>query len=281
MPIREVNVNEITKVVRQMSMDANFYVSEDVVKKIEERLELEVSPVGKAILQQILENDKIAATEQVPACQDTGLAVIFIELGQEVHLTGGDLYEAINEGVRQGYKDGYLRKSTCHPFTRKNYGDNTPATVHLQIVPGDKIHITVAPKGGGSENMSRATMLKPADGWEGVRNFVVKRVEEAGPNPCPPIIVGVGVGGTIERSAYLAKKAILLPIDYRNPDPEVAAYEKELIGLIEKLGVGPQGLGGNTTALDVHMIMEPVHIASLPLAVNIQCHVARHKETTI
>ena len=244
-------------------------------------MKIEVSPAGKAVLQQILDNDKIAASEQVPACQDTGLAVVFLEVGQDVHFTGGDLIEAINEGVREGYKEGYLRKSTCHPFTRQNRGDNTPATVHIEVVPGDKVKLTLAAKGGGSENMSRATMLKPADGWEGVRDFVINRVIEAGPNPCPPIIVGVGVGGTIERSAYLANKSLMVPIGVRNPDPEVAKYEEILMDLANKTGVGPQGLGGKVTALDVHMLMEPVHIASLPVAVNIQCHMSRHKERII
>ena len=281
MPVREVDVSEITKAGKEMSMAANFYLPDDVIKKLEEGLKIEVSPAGKAVLQQILENDKIAAEEQLAACQDTGLAVVFLEIGQDVHFVGGNLIDAINEGVRQGYQEGYLRKSTCHPFTRKNRGDNTPATVHIEIVPGNKVKVTLAAKGGGSENMSRATMLKPADGWEGVRDFVVRRVIEAGPNPCPPIIVGVGVGGTIERSAYLAKKALLVPTGVRNPDPEVAKYEEELLELVNKTGVGPQGLGGKFTALDVHMLMEPVHIASLPLAVNIQCHMSRHKERII
>ncbi len=278
MPVREIHVDEITKAVKEMAMEANYFLPDDLINRLEESLKIEVSPSGKAIIQQILENDRIAAEEKLPACQDTGLAVVFLEIGQDVHFVGGNLIDAINEGVRQGYEEGYLRKSTCHPFTRKNIGDNTPATVHIEIVPGDKVKVTFAAKGGGSENMSRAIMLKPADGWEGVRNFVVKRVMEAGPNPCPPIIVGVGVGGTIERSAYLAKKALMVPIGVRNPDPEVAKYEEELLDLINKTGVGPQGLGGKITALDVHMLMEPVHIASLPVAVNIQCHMSRHKE---
>jgi len=222
-----------------------------------------------------------SSEEKAPICQDCGLAVVFIEIGQDVHITDGDVNEAINEGVRQGYKDGYLRNSACHPFTRKNTGDNTPAIIHMQIVPGNTIRIVFAPKGGGAENMSRVTMLTPAAGLEGVEDFVVTRVQESGSNPCPPTVIGVGVGGTFERSAILAKKAILRDIGNRNPDPELAAIEEELLTRINRLGIGPMGYGGTITSLDVFLEIEPCHIASLPVAVNIQCHAARHKEAII
>ena len=221
---------------------------------------------------------RIAREERIPICQDTGFAVVFVEVGQGVRLVGGDLKEAINQGVRQGYEEGYLRKSVCHPFTRKNTGDNTPTVIHLDFVPGDKVQLIVAPKGGGSENMSRVTMLTPAVGIQGVKDFVVQRVKESGANPCPPTIVGVGIGGTFETTALLAKKALLRPIGSQNPDPELAALEQELYEEINALGIGPQGLGGRITSLAVHVNMMESHIASLPVAVNIQCHAARHKE---
>ena len=228
-----------------------------------------------------MENARIAREEEIPICQDTGFAVVFAELGQEVHLAGGDLKEAINEGVRQGYQDGYLRKSICHPFTRRNTGDNTPAVIHIDIVPGDMVRLIVAPKGGGSENMSRVTMLTPAVGMEGVKDFVVQRVKESGANPCPPTIVGVGIGGTFETTALLAKKALLRPLGSQNPNGELALLEDELYEEINGLGIGPQGLGGRITSLAVHVDMMESHIASLPVAVNIQCHAARHKEVEI
>ena len=214
-------------------------------------------------------------------CQDTGLAVVFIEMGQEVHLVGGSLKEAVEEGVRQGYQEGYLRKSVCHPFTRQNTGDNTPAVIHVEVVPGDRFRLIFAPKGGGSENMSRVTMLTPAVGVQGVKEFVIQRVKEMGPNPCPPTIVGVGIGGTFEVAALLAKKSLLRPLGSVNSDPELAALEKDWIEEINRLGIGPQGLGGRITSLAVHINMMPCHIASLPVAVNIQCHAARHKETEL
>jgi fumarate hydratase subunit alpha len=243
----------------------------------------EESEVGRGVLQQILENARIARQEEMPICQDCGLAVVFLDLGQDVHVVGGDLYAAINEGVRRGYKEGYLRKSSVRqPFSaRVNTGDNTPAIIHTRIVPGEQVHITVAPKGGGSENMSRLAMLTPAAGRKGVADFVVKAVDEAGANPCPPIIVGVGVGGTMERVAYLAKHALLREVGTPNPDPELDELERELLERINKLGIGPQGFGGRMTALAVHIEAEPCHIASLPAAVNIQCHAARHKEITL
>jgi len=279
--MREVHVEEITKTVRDLFIDANINLGEDVLRALEQALEVEESPIGKEILKELIENARVAREEEMPICQDTGLAVVFLELGQEVHLVGGDLTEAINEGVRQGYKEGYLRKSACHPFTRKNTGDNTPAIIHTEIVPGDRIKIIAVPKGGGAENMSRVVMLTPAAGLEGVKEFVVQRVKESGANPCPPIVVGVGIGGTLEQAALIAKKALLRPLGSKNPDPEAAAIEEDLLERINKLGIGPQGYGGRVTALAVHVNMVPCHIASLPVAVNIQCHAHRHKEKVI
>ncbi len=227
------------------------------------------------------ENARIAREEHSPICQDTGLAVLFIDLGQDVHIVGGDFKEAVHEGVRQGYQEGYLRKSACNPFSRKNTKDNTPAVIHLDIVPGDKIKITAVPKGGGAENMSRVHMMAPSAGIEGIKDFIVNRMKESGSNPCPPTVVGVGIGGTFERSALLAKKALLRNIGERNPDPELAKLEVEVLERINKLGIGPMGYGGNTTSLDVFFEVEPCHIASLPLAVNVQCHASRHKEAVI
>ena len=241
----------------------------------------EESPLGIGILKELKENARIAKEEGMAICQDTGFAVIFLELGQDVHLVGGDLREAIFEGVRKGYRDGYLRKSICHPFTRANTGDNTPAILHTEVVPGDKVKITVAPKGGGSENMSRVIMLTPSDGVEGIKRFVVQRVKESGSNPCPPTVVGVGIGGTFEQAALLAKKSLLRPLGSKNPDSELDKLESEILDEINRLGIGPQGLGGRTTSLAVHIIMMPCHIASFPLAVNIQCHAQRHKEAEI
>jgi len=268
--MREIHVGRITEKVRDLCIEANTDLGEDVLAAFDRAMVKEASPLGIEILKELKENARIAREERVPICQDTGFAVVFIELGQEVHLAGGDFTEAILEGVRQGYRDGYLRKSICHPFTRANTGDNTPAVIHTEIVPGEKMKIVVAPKGGGSENMSRVTMLTPAEGIEGVKRFVVQRVKESGSNPCPPTIVGVGIGGNFEQSALLAKKSLLRPLGSRNPDPE-----------LDKLGIGPQGLGGRTTSLAVHILMMPCHIASFPLAVNIQCHVQRHKEVIL
>ena len=279
--IREISTREIIKVVKNLCIDANYNLGDDVLLAFNQAIEKEDSKTGREVLKELIENAGIAQEEKVPICQDCGLAVVFIEVGQDVHITGGDLKEAINEGVRQGYREGYLRKSACHPITRKNTGDNTPAIIHLEIVPGDKIKIIFAPKGGGSENMSRVDMLTPAAGIEGIKDFVVKRVKESGSNPCPPTIIGIGVGGTFERSAILAKKALLRNIGDRNPDPELAKIEEEMLARINRLGIGPMGYGGNTTSLDVFLEMEPCHIASLPVAVNIQCHAARHKEAVI
>jgi fumarate hydratase subunit alpha len=279
--IREISSKKIIEVVRDLCIDANYNLGDDVLRAFDRAIEAEESATGIEVLKELKENARIAREEKAPICQDCGLAVLFIEIGQDVHITGGDLKEAINEGVRQGYKDGYLRKSACHPLTRKNTGDNTPAIIHIQIVPGDKMKIAFAPKGGGAENMSRVTMLTPAVGIEGVKDFVVNRVKESGSNPCPPTVIGVGVGGTFERSAILAKKAILRDIGNRNPDPELATIEEEILTRINRLGIGPMGYGGNITSLDVFLEIEPCHIASLPVAVNIQCHAARHKEAII
>ena len=279
--IREISTREIIKVVKNLCIDANYNLGDDVLLAFNHAIEKEDSGTGREVLKELIENARIAREEKVPMCQDCGLAVVFIEIGQDVHIIGGDLGEAINEGVRQGYMEGYLRKSACHPVTRKNTGDNTPAIIHLEIVPGDKIKIILAPKGGGSENMSRVDMLTPAAGIEGIKDFVVKRVKESGSNPCPPTIIGIGVGGTFERSAILAKKALLRKIGTRNPDPELAKIEEEILTRINGLGIGPMGYGGNTTSLDVFLEIEPCHIASLPVAVNIQCHAARHKEAVI
>jgi len=279
--MRELNVKIITEKVKQLCTDANYFLGEDIFKAIKNALQLEESPLGKEILKQLIENVNIAREEKVPLCQDTGFAVFFVELGQDVHLSGGNLIDAINEGVRQGYKEGYLRKSICNPFTRANTGDNTPAIVHLEIVPGENVKITFAAKGGGSENMSGVALLKPSDGIEGIKNFVVKRVKEAGSNPCPPIVVGVGIGGTFEKTALLAKKALMRPLGTPNPDPELASLEKELLERINALGIGPQGFGGRITALAVNVEMHPCHIASLPVAVNIDCHASRHRTIII
>jgi fumarate hydratase subunit alpha len=279
--MREIDVKIITEKVRALCMEANTDLGEDVLQAFDRAAKKEESPLGIEILNELKENARIAKEEQVAICQDTGFAVIFLELGQEVHLLGGDLREAIFEGVRQGYRDGYLRKSICHPFTRANTGDNTPAIIHTEIVPGEKVRITVAPKGGGSENMSRVVMLTPSDGVEGIKRFVVQRVKESGSNPCPPTIVGVGIGGTFEQAALLAKKSLLRPLGSRNSDPELDKLESEILDEINRLGIGPQGLGGRTTSLAVHILMMPCHIASFPLAVNIQCHAQRHKEAEI
>jgi fumarate hydratase subunit alpha len=279
--VREVDVGVITETVKRLCMEANFDLGQDVLDAFARAKAEEESPAGVEILEQLEENASIATQERVAICQDTGIAVVFVEMGQDVHIVGGDLNAAINEGVRQGYRDGYLRKSLCHPFTRANTGDNTPAVIHVTIVPGDKVKLTVAPKGGGSENMSRVTMLTPAVGKEGVVEYVVQRVRESGSNPCPPTIIGVGIGGTFENAALLAKEALLRPLRSENPDPDLASLEGEILERINKLGIGPQGLGGRTTSLAVHINMMPCHIASLPLAVNIQCHAQRHKEAVI
>jgi fumarate hydratase subunit alpha len=281
--VREIHTDRITSTVAQLCIDSNYYLGEDVLSALHKYRELETSPVGREVLDQILENAEIARDQQMPLCQDCGLTVIFLELGQEVHIVGEDLNKAIAEGVRQGYKDGYLRKSMVdQPFSaRINTKDNTPPVIHTTIVPGDRLKITVAPKGGGSENMSQLAMLKPADGRDGVVRFVVESVRRAGANPCPPIIVGVGVGGSAEKTMWLAKHSLLREVGQPSPDPAIADLEAEILERVNRIGIGPQGFGGLTTALAVHVETFPCHIASMPVAVNIQCHSARHKEAVL
>lgn len=279
--LREIKAGEVTRAVRDLFIDANINLGQDVLDRIEACLERERSAAGRAVLGEIRENALIARAEQMPICQDTGLAVLFIDIGQDVHVTGGDLTAAVNEGVRQGYAEGYLRKSACDPFSRANTGDNAPAVIHYNIVPGDRMRIVALPKGGGAENMSRVEMLTPAAGLQGVGDLVVETVKRAGGNPCPPTIVGVGIGGTFERSAILAKRALLRKMGQRNPDPEIARIEESLLARINSLGIGPMAYGGDTTALEVFVEVAPCHIASLPVTVNVQCHAARHKEAVL
>lgn len=281
--MRELSAAEISSNVAEMCEEANIYLGEDEYKSLQKALEEEESPTGKEVLRQLIENVEIARNEQIPICQDTGFAVFFVEWGQEVHLTGGSLEDAINEGVRRGYTDGYLRKSiaTDPLYTRKNTGDNTPAVIYTDLVPGDKVKISFAPKGGGSENMSAVKMLKPSDGEQGVIDFVVGHARTAGPNPCPPIVLGVGIGGTFDRVALLAKKALFRPLGKPNPDERFAALEQKILKGVNDLGVGPQGFGGRIFALAVHIETFPAHIASMPAAVNINCHAARHLERVL
>lgn len=275
--IRTIKTEEITKIVKEMCIEANHFLSEDMKEAFHNALDREKSELGKKILNQLEENLKIAGQEMIPICQDTGMAVFFLEVGQDVHLEGSPIEDAINEGVRQGYVEGFLRKSVVSdPILRENTKDNTPAVIHYSIVPGDKVKITFAPKGFGSENMSRVFMLKPADGLEGVKNAILTAVKDAGPNACPPMVVGVGVGGTFEKSALLAKKALTRSVNEHNEIPYVAELEKEMLDKINKLGIGPGGLGGTTTALAVNINTYPTHIAGLPVSVNICCHVNRH-----
>lgn len=279
---REIPFQRVVDTVAQLCIDANCLLDDDVIEALKNGLKIEESPTGKEILNQILENIEIAKKEMIPMCQDTGVAVVFVEYGSGIRITGGELNDAITEGVRKGYKEGYLRKSmVADPLRRKNTGDNTPPIIHTEILPGDKLKITVAPKGGGSENMSEVRMLTPAAGAEGVKEFILERVLKSKANPCPPIIVGVGIGGNFEQSAYLAKKSLLRKIGSRNPDPFYAEMEKELLTKINDTGIGPQGFGGRVTALDVFIETFPCHIVSLPVAVNIQCHAARHKTAVL
>jgi len=280
--MREISTETVIAAVRTLSMDAATDLGEDVLAAVAKAKMVEESPVGRDILEQIEQNAQIARDEKAPMCQDTGYAVLFVDIGQDVHIDGGDFYDAVNEGIRRGYKDGYLRKSVLSdPIERKNTGDNTPAIIHTTIVPGDKLKIVMAPKGGGSENMSEVKMMKPSDGIEGVKEFVVDRVLRSGGKPCPPVIIGVGIGGTFEKCAMIAKKALLREVGVRHSNKFYADLELELLEKINKLGVGPQGLGGTTTALDVHVEVHPCHIASLPVAVNTQCHAARHKKVIL
>lgn len=275
--MRTVNVNEVTQSIKEMCVEANYFLSQDMKCALDAAADNEKSPLGKQILEQLHENMKVACEDKIPICQDTGMAVIFMEIGQDVHFVGGNLEEAVNEGVRLGYTEGFLRKSVVRdPVYRENTGDNTPAVVYYDIVPGEKVRITVAPKGFGSENMSRAFMLKPADGIEGIKNAVLTAVKDAGPNACPPMVVGVGIGGTFEKCALLAKRALTRDVRERSKIPYIKELEEELLKKINRLGIGPGGLGGSTTALAVNINTYPTHIAGMPVAVNICCHVNRH-----
>ena len=275
--MRTVNVSEITAAVREMAISVNHELSPDMQKKLKEAVAKEESPLGKQILEQLQENLKIAKEDRIPICQDTGMAVVFLEVGQDVHLIGGDITEAVNLGVHQAYVDGYLRKSVVSdPLIRENTKDNTPAVIHFSIVPGENVKVTLAPKGFGSENMSRVFMLKPADGIEGVKNAILTAVKDAGPNACPPVVVGAGIGGTFEKAALMAKEALARPADQHSDIPYVKEMEEELLEKINCLGIGPGGLGGRMTALAVNIKTYPTHIAGLPVAVNICCHVNRH-----
>ena len=281
--MKTISVQEVTAAVRQLCMDVNYDLPSDVEQALQDGLKREESPFGKYCLEQILSNCKMARENSQAMCQDTGIAVVYLEVGQDVHITEGSLTEAVNEGVRQGYADGYLRKSVVEEplFERNNTGDNTPAVIHTEIVPGDKLRIMVVPKGAGSENMGAVKMLKPADGLEGAKKFILDTVRNAGGNPCPPIVVGIGVGGTMEKAPMLAKKALTREIGSRNADERYAKLEAELLEEINKTGIGPQGLGGRVTALAVHIEQFPTQIAMLPVAVNINCHAARHKEVVL
>ncbi len=281
--LREIEAKKITRTVAELCQRANFELGEDVLSALRQALKTETSPLGREVLSRLLENAGIARDERLPLCQDCGTAVVFLEIGQDVHISGGDLYQAIAEGVSQGYTQGYLRKSiVSRPLSdRINTRDNTPPVIHTEIVPGDRLKIAVLPKGGGAENMSRLVMLKPAEGREGVINAALKAMEEAGGNPCPPVIVGLGIGASAEKAMLLAKKALLRPVGQPNPDPEIGQLEREILERINDLGIGPLGFGGGTTALAVHAEVTPTHLASLPVAVNFQCHSARHQEAVL
>jgi fumarate hydratase subunit alpha len=281
-PVREISCSDITETVKQLFTEAAFDLEEELCLAYERAVADEVTELGRSALKAIIENAGIARREKTPVCQDTGLAIVFVEIGQDVHIIGGDLYSAIEEGVRHAYREGYLRKSVCDPLSRKNTGDNTPPVIHPEIVPGDRIRLVALPKGGGSENVSSVTMLLPTIGSEGIKKHIIEKVREAGPNPCPPVIVGVGIGGSIDEAPILAKKALLRPLGEKNRvDSRLATLEEEILEEINNLGIGPQGYGGKTTALAAHIEMKPCHIASLPVAVSIQCHAARHKEAVI
>ena len=280
--MREISVDKVTEKVKAMCIKANHFLSSDMEGALLSSIEKEESPLGKKVLSQLKENLEIAGSDMIPICQDTGMAVVFMKVGMDVHFTGGSLEDAINEGIRQGYTEGFLRKSVVKdPIDRINTGDNTPGVIHYEIVPGDSVEITLAPKGFGSENMSRVFMLKPADGIEGVKNAIITAVKDAGPNACPPMVVGVGIGGTFEKCAYLAKKALLRPMDEYSDIPYVKELEKEVLDEINKSGIGPGGLGGVVTALKVNILTYPTHIAGLPVAINICCHVNRHVTETL
>ncbi|MHB1407208.1 MAG: fumarate hydratase [Desulfitobacteriaceae bacterium] len=280
--MKRIHVREISEAVERLCIGANYDLGADIMAGFKSALQTESSPLGQEVLARLIENAEIAHEERVPMCQDTGMAVVFAEIGQDVQVVGGSLAEALNEGVRRGYDKGYLRKSVVKdPFERVNTGDNTPAIIHYDIVPGHNVHITVAPKGFGSENMGALKMCKPSEGLEGAMQFVVDTVDKAGGNPCPPIVVGVGVGGTMEKATFLAKRALTRSLGQPNPDERLAKIEQELLTRINNLGIGPQGFGGNTTALAVHLEVYPTHIAGMPVAVNINCHATRHQEVTL
>lgn len=279
--MRKINSEQIVEQVKKLCIEANLYLGEDVLSCIKEKVKSEKSEVGKNILNILVENAEIAKEKNIPICQDTGMAVFFVELGQEVVIEGNTLTEAINEGVRQGYEEGYLRKSVVSPISRVNTKDNTPAIIHYDMVKGDKIKIEFAAKGFGSENMSKMRMLKPSDGLEGIKKFIIDTVSEAGPNPCPPMVIGVGIGGTVDKCAQIAKKALFRELGEFNKDENIAKLESELLASINKLGIGPQGLGGTTTALGLNIETFPTHIAGLPVVVNINCHASRHKKVVI
>ncbi|CAG9703361.1 fumarate hydratase [Clostridium neonatale] len=277
--MRELNVGVITEAVRNLCIEANYYLGDDIKEALEISKKKETWKLAEDVLDKIIINSEIACKDEMPICQDTGMACVFMEIGQDVHLVGGKLEDAINEGVRRGYEEGYLRKSVVgDPIERINTKDNTPAIIYYDILEGDKVKITLAPKGFGSENMSKIGMLKPSDGIEGVRKFILETVKAAGPNPCPPMVIGVGIGGTFDKAAYLAKKALIRPIDIRNKNEFYKELEEELLEKVNKFGIGPQGFGGRTTALGLNIEVYPTHIAGLPVAVNINCHATRHKE---
>ncbi len=276
--MREISVCTVTDTVRRLCIEANTRLPVDVRQAIEQSYALEDGSIARSVLEDITENYRIAQREQVPICQDTGMACVFLEIGQDVHFVGGDLRQAVDEGVRQGYGQGYLRKSVvADPIRRGNTGDNTPAMLYTEIVPGDRVTVTLAPKGFGSENMSAIRMFKPSAGLDGIKDFILETVEAAGPNPCPPMVIGVGIGGTFDKAALLAKKALLRPLNAPNPDPYYAELEHEMLQRVNALGIGPQGFGGKTTALGLNIEVLPTHIAGLPCAININCHVTRHK----
>ena len=280
--MREINVSQITDVIEKLCIEANEHLPEDVKCAIKNCRACEEGEIAKGVLDNIIENFEIADNECVPICQDTGMACVFLEIGQDVHIVGGDLSDAVNEGVRRGYDKGYLRKSVVKdPVRRGNTGDNTPAMIYTEIVPGEQIKITVSPKGFGSENMSAIRMFKPSHGLQGIKDFIIETVETAGPNPCPPMVVGVGIGGTFDKAALLAKKALMRPLDSSNPDPFYAELEDEMLEKINELGIGPQGFGGKTTAIGLNIETMPTHIAGMPCAININCHVTRHKTEVI
>jgi fumarate hydratase subunit alpha len=281
-PLKSIHYSEIVEKVARMCQEANYDLGEDVVDAFKSALNNEVSETGSDVLNQLIENANIATSERVPMCQDTGVSVFIIKLGQDCHITGGSLYDAINAGVRKGYEEGYLRYSIVdHPIKRENSGDNTPSIIHIELVEGENLEINMTAKGGGAENMSTLKMLKPADGLQGIKNYILETIKVAGPNACPPLVVGIGIGGNFETCAYLAKKSLFRPVGEHSEKPDIERLEKELIEEVNKLGIGPQGMGGNTTALDVKIEIAPCHIAALPVAVNLNCHASRHKKVVL